>query len=78
MSKTIYLCTCKDAYEEEKIAFTKKEDAERFLVDCFDYAFEEEEIDKDAYDFAKKDCLDQWHMETENYYAHIETVELFD
>ena len=78
MSKTIYLCTGKDSYDEEKIAFTELEDAESFLRDCIVYAFDAEDVDKDDQGYSKEECLDNWHMECGNYYAQIEAIELFD
>ena len=76
--RTIYLCTCRSASEEEKLAFPTKEQAETFLADCIEYAMEEEEIDAELRPFTKKNCLDQWLLETDNYYASIEAVEMFE
>lgn len=77
MSKTIYLCTCKDAYEDEKIAFTDLKEAEHFLADCIDYAFDMEEKDADNDGWNKQECINNWHMECGDYYAQIEQIELF-
>jgi len=78
MPKTIYLCTCKDAYEEEKIAFAKREDAENFMRDCIDYAFEDEERDTDDLGNSKEECVDDWYMRCGDYVAQVDTINLFE
>ena len=78
MSRTIYLCTCKDAYDEEKLCFPTQKQAEFFLKDCIDYAFEEEEVTKDKDGYTKEQALNNWGFSVGDYSAQIETVELFD
>ena len=80
MSKPIYLCTCKDgaAYEEEKLAFAEIKEAEAFLEDCIQYAFDEEAVGVDNNGLTRTECLEQWHMECGDYSAKIELIELFD
>ena len=78
MPKTIYVCTCKDAYEEEKIAFVNREDAEKFMKDCIDYAFDEEERTQDDLGNSKEECVDDWYMRCGDYVAEIGTIDLYE
>lgn len=74
MSKTIYLCTCKDALTEEKYAFEDVSKAEKCFSECVQQAFAWEETETDNDGWNAEECLLNWEFHCGDYSAKIEKV----